>query len=359
MASPPFDAFIGPAFVIICVAFMMYGTFCAQVYYYWTTYNDKQLIQYLVAFILALETVHTALCIHVMYEYLVALWGDPLSAGKIISTVTVTIYFELIISSIVQAWYIYRIWRLKRQTIPTAFLTAVLFAHVGQYPCDEVSRKISLTCQRYQALSFRASAYTHKYATWAELYDDPHFSIDVNCTFGLNIALDASITSVLMFYLLRDRSKAAKRRSTRKMIRSLVNFAFSTGILTVLTSCGLFLALNVAKHTITFGGMIQFIAKLYANSMLAVLNARQNVVQSARAESKFTMELSYLQHDTLATPTPVRITSEPIRFRTPTTTTFLTTPDDTWVSKQDQSTQYAVTEDLSGDSVSAVAEEEV
>lgn len=74
--------------------------------------------------------------------------------------------------------------------------------------------------------------------------------VDVNCTFGLNIALDASITSVLMFYLLRDRSKAAKRyawlncvtrcvlmatyyRSTRKMMRSLINFAFSTGILTM------------------------------------------------------------------------------------------------------------------------------
>ncbi|KAI0799689.1 hypothetical protein BC629DRAFT_1438742 [Irpex lacteus] len=56
--------------------------------------------------------------------------------------------------------------------------------------------------------------------------------IDSNCNFGLNIAMDASITVVFIIYLIRDHYTAVKW-GTRIMARSLINFIFNTGILTV------------------------------------------------------------------------------------------------------------------------------
>ncbi|KAI0799695.1 hypothetical protein BC629DRAFT_190817 [Irpex lacteus] len=316
-APPPFSAFIGPAFMIISCALILYGVFCAQTYYYWTNYRDHVLLRCVVGLLMVLETAHTALCMHLMYSYLVDAWGNVFSIIKVIPTVGITIYLELIISSIVQAWYIYRIWRLRRQIVPIMFLVATLLAHVGT--------------------SFRAAAYTNQYATWIEVYSDKHFTIDSNCSFGLNIALDASITSILIIYLLRDRSKAV-RRSTRSMTSSLMNFAFSTGILTVLTSCGLFVALNVAKHTLTFGGMVQFIAKLYANSMLAVLNARNNVIQAATSsDTKFGLELSNMQAS--VSPSSGRNFVNPIQIRTE-TTVLTASSDTTWVDKQNGDITY-------------------
>ncbi|KAI0087470.1 hypothetical protein BDY19DRAFT_231579 [Irpex rosettiformis] len=310
-APPSLSSFIGPAFVMICCALILYGTFCAQAYYYWSTYHDHMSLQSVVALLIVLETAHTAFCIHILYEYLVGAWGSPAAVMKVIPTVAVTVYLELTISSIVQGWYIYRIWRLRKQIIPTVLLITILFAHMG--------------------ISFRATAYINKYATWIEVYADNHFTVDLNCTFGLNIALDASIASVLIFYLSRDRSNAVKR-STRSMTRSLINFTFSTGILTVLTSCGLFIALNVTKHTLTFGGMVQFIAKLYANSMLAVLNARQSVMRAAAAsDTKFGLELSNMQTTSIA-PASGRRPAAPIQIRTD--TTVLTVSSNTWADKR-------------------------
>ncbi|KAI0087472.1 hypothetical protein BDY19DRAFT_994804 [Irpex rosettiformis] len=338
--TPSPEKFVGPCFVILCCTLILYGVFCAQTYYYFTTYQDNALLRGVVALLLLLEASHTGLCIHILYEYLISAWGNPIAAGKVYITVVIATYVEVNTkyeflhqvvdrqanfndptpiayykrdcSSAFYSWYIYRIWRLRRQIIPTAFLVILLFVHI--------------------AISFRAAAYTNKYDTWVEVYGDKGFTVYVNCTIALNIALDASITAVLMFYLIRDRSRAAKR-STKRMMGSLIHFAFSTGILTVLTSCGLFVALNASKETLTFGGTIHFIAKLYANSMLAVLNARQSVKQAAIAETKFGVELSTMQPSTL--PSSTRGPTTPIQIRTH--TTVLSTNDDTWVDKREES----------------------
>ncbi|KAI0799682.1 hypothetical protein BC629DRAFT_1438736 [Irpex lacteus] len=213
--------------------YRLYGAFCAQVCYYWTNYNDNGKIQSLVILVTVLETAHTGLCLQFFYEYLINAWGDPVAAGKVVPCVIsfididnvqwaqATIYLVLAISSLVQGWYIYRIWQLRKQIIPVAFMAITSFLRHG-----------GVILSVHQGLSFRATAYTTTYETWVEVYNDGHFVTEVNWTFGLNIALDTSITSVLLYYLWRDRTQAIKR-STKKMVKGLINLAFSTGVLTV------------------------------------------------------------------------------------------------------------------------------
>lgn len=81
-----------------------YGTFCAQLYYYWANYQDNIVLQSYVAIVgyvypffgtnltdvrtfRILESVHTGLCIHIFYQYLVNAWGDPSAADKVVVSV--------------------------------------------------------------------------------------------------------------------------------------------------------------------------------------------------------------------------------------------------------------------------------
>ncbi|KAI0799691.1 hypothetical protein BC629DRAFT_1497899 [Irpex lacteus] len=241
-----------------------------------------------------LETAHLALCIHLLYEYLVTAWGNLLAAARIIPTVAALLYIEVIIISLVQGWYIYRIWRressltclsshfpyklhpriVRKQIIPVAFLCALCCVCIG--------------------LSFRETAYICSYDLWLEVYGSKQMLKELNVTYGVSVVLEVSITSMLTFYLLQDRSKIAKQR-IRKMIMSLVNFALSSGILIALTYCGILISLNISRESITFGGVAQFMTKLHANSMLAALNARQAVINASTSDTMFGVELSHLQ----------------------------------------------------------------
>ncbi|KAI0683014.1 hypothetical protein BC835DRAFT_1423693 [Cytidiella melzeri] len=307
MATPSLAAFIGPALVLVCFGFMLYGMLCTQVHYYMRNYRDHPMIMSLVAFILLLETVHTGLCIHVVYAYFVIAWGNPIAISEVLWSVVTTIFLELIISTLVQGFYIYRIWRYRKNYVPVVFMTLTLLAHLG--------------------VALRATAYTAKFKTWEEVYAEKHFVFDLNCTFALNLILDVSITSVLAYYLYQDRSVAAKR-GTKRMLNSLRTFAISAGAITVVASCALFISLSTTKNTLTFGGIIELIAKLYANSMLALLNARQSIVHSSRADTKFGLELTNLQ----STPTPFS-NPAPAAIHFHSQTTGITVSSETWVDK--------------------------
>ncbi|KAI0799705.1 hypothetical protein BC629DRAFT_191868 [Irpex lacteus] len=320
---PTFQEFIGPAFIITCFTFMLYGTFCAQLYYYWANYHDDIVLQSYVAIVGILESIHTGLCIHIFYEYLVNAWGDPFAADKVIITTTVSIYFMVVISAFVQAWYIWRIWRLRKQIVVVAILGATVIVNC--------------------ALSFRACVYSREYDDWLILYAQKKFTTDVNANFGLNLALDTAITSILIFYLLSDRSKVTKR-STKKMITNLINFVLSTGVLIVLTSCGLLISFNVSHNTITWGGMLQFLAKVYANSMLAALNVRQGVMKAAAtSDTKFGVELSQLS-SSAESPHPQEKPMSPIQIRAQTAT--MTSVENWRGNNQHENTKYIESEGL-------------
>ncbi|KAI0683015.1 hypothetical protein BC835DRAFT_781492 [Cytidiella melzeri] len=84
MASSDLETFMGPCFILICLALILYGIFCAQAFYYWTTYQDSLGLKLLIFVVCVLESVHVVTCIHLMYTFLLS---DIASPDKLSRTV--------------------------------------------------------------------------------------------------------------------------------------------------------------------------------------------------------------------------------------------------------------------------------
>jgi len=93
---------------------------------------------------------------------------------------------------------------------------------------------------------------------------------------GTAAACDIAITVALICYLHSGRVKSGIR-STERMIDKLIVYAVCRGILTAIAQI-MFLALNVSlPHRTLWQPFHQAVGKLYVNSVVASLNARNTV----------------------------------------------------------------------------------
>ncbi|KAI0704358.1 hypothetical protein BC835DRAFT_1410417 [Cytidiella melzeri] len=263
-------SFIGPLLVEICFALILYGVFCAQVYYWWCTYKDSLLVRIIIWSLLILETVHVGFCIHVLYWYFIVNFSNVDGLEEIAWSFGITVYLEVMISATVQGFYLLRIWRLRRQTPVVCVIVLFLLGRVG--------------------LAFRTTSFAYEFSTWAGLLGASYTHTPINVGWALNVAVDAMITFVLASYLYLDRSVA--RKSTKNLINKLAHYAISTGALTLMASTAIFITFNARSHSLVFGGLLEILTKLYANSMLAMMNARRSVVEKAASGNNMTVELA-------------------------------------------------------------------
>ncbi|KAI0683016.1 hypothetical protein BC835DRAFT_1423694 [Cytidiella melzeri] len=194
----------------------------------------------------------------------------------------ISIYLELSISGIVQSYYIWRIWHVRQSVPIVAFLIFALLARLGT--------------------GYRATAFTGINETWKSLYTTKGYQIYLNFALSLNVVMDSLITAVLSVFLYQTRQSA--RSSTKNMVLKLIFCGVTAGVLTLMASVVILVTFNASKGTITYGGCLQIMAKLYANSMLAMLNARQRIVRSAASSGGCALELPELQNRGPTAPRP-------------------------------------------------------
>ncbi|KAI0826247.1 hypothetical protein BC629DRAFT_1587079 [Irpex lacteus] len=284
------EEFIGPCFIIICFVLVLYGVFCAQIYFYWTTYEDHCIVRWLVGVLVVLETAHVAFCIHALYDYLILDYNNSEALAKIVWSVGVSIHiirgtpFTLLsIRTIVThtAFSVPYQWSGSRlvylsdlASIVTGFLSVLWIARMG--------------------VAFRYDSYLFQYSEWDAIDADKSYWIVLNTAFALNVIMDLATTFVLTLHLYLSRSWAIKR-STRNIVGTLINLVIGAGALNLIASIALFITSNLSKESITYGGIMELEAKLYANSMLAMLNARRGIVDRAATNGNYTLDLSRIQ----------------------------------------------------------------
>ncbi|KAI0826363.1 hypothetical protein BC629DRAFT_1587173 [Irpex lacteus] len=274
------EDFMGPTFICIWLSYILYGLLLAQVYVYYTTYSDHIALKLLVLTVCILETALVATCMHMNYTYTVVDFVNPAKLLDIIWSVGASIYLELI-ERLVQSYYIYRIWRLCKMRSILVYL-------------------ISILCVRL-AIGFKANAYACLSATWETLSVMQSYRRYVTASFCLTLLVDSSITLVLVF-LLRQHYSAARKRSTKHLVRKVMEYSLSAGILTMMTSVVIVTLFNASNGTLHYAGLVFINAKLYANSMLAMLNIRQRIKQNAAMNGGYTVELSNLPSQDSAQP---------------------------------------------------------
>ncbi|KAI0341032.1 hypothetical protein BDW22DRAFT_1430210 [Trametopsis cervina] len=252
---------MGPLLLCVCAAILLYGIFLAQMIYYWSTYGtDTPRLKLWVAVLGVLETTHTAVCIHVLYYYFVSHYGQFDVLAQIVWSSGVSVTLEVVIVGFTQAFYVYRIWHItnKNKAIIAA-LSSVVLGCIG--------------------VGFATSSLALKYDTWLELETSAVFRATGNSTWALCVLADTMITGTLVYYLWRGRTASIGR--TKKMIRKLIHYSISTGAVTAVASLVVLICYNALPQNILFGGLLEILTKLYANSALAMLNARRRVASSA------------------------------------------------------------------------------
>ncbi|KAI0345552.1 hypothetical protein BDW22DRAFT_1342899 [Trametopsis cervina] len=254
---------VGPLLVLICVACILFGVFSTQIFYYANNYEkDGPKLKMFVFCIWLLETLHTAFCIHVIYNYFVIHYGDPIHGiNVIVWSAPVTVLLELMIVTMTEGFYIRRIWHLCGKKLYIVALPALLL----------VLRA---------AFSLLTFAFLYKYTAWAEYREHNLAQASLKAGFALGLVADFTITAMLIWYL---RSRRTKFVQTNMKLQKLMYYTINTGALTLIVSAAIIGTISI-ENSLMFGGLVEVVSKLYANSMLAMLNARKYIHQVGESD---------------------------------------------------------------------------
>ncbi|PCH34532.1 hypothetical protein WOLCODRAFT_139416 [Wolfiporia cocos MD-104 SS10] len=251
----------GALLIEMFMAVLLYGITTTQAYMYWWNYpNDSKLTRRTVVTIWFLETVHTAFCLDMIYSYVIVDFGNIARIEKIVWSVGATVLTAVIIAAIVQSFFIHRIWILSQHSLVMTIIPAVcLFLRV--------------------ALGCATATLTWTIGYWPAFRTSigPMFTL----TTGLSLAalVDFIIAAAMIYYLRRSQTSS---RRTAHLIRSIEAYVINTGSLTMLVSVAIVLTFTLEKGSLLFTGLVEIQSKLYANSFLASLNARQYLTESTR-----------------------------------------------------------------------------
>ncbi|KAI0341722.1 hypothetical protein BDW22DRAFT_1358565 [Trametopsis cervina] len=254
---------LGPLLVLICVACFLFGILTAQIFYYWNNYQKDGLkLKAFILFVWLLETLHTAFCIYVIYFWFVAQYPNIRDLETIGWSAVITVLLELIIVTLTEGHYIYRIWHLCHRKLYVVALPALLLA------------------LRF-AFGLLTVTLLYKYNRWSIYFENSVAPAVLITEFSLGLASDFTITAFLIWYLRMQRTGFP---NTNMRIQKLMHYTLNTGAITIIISAAIVGTINL-PNSLFFFGLVEVVSKLYSNSMLAMLNARKHLQEAVYQES--------------------------------------------------------------------------
>ncbi|KAF9050854.1 hypothetical protein BDZ89DRAFT_593971 [Hymenopellis radicata] len=250
----PLDNTMGAMLVGVILSAVLYGVSIVQTLYYYTRYpKDPWYLKLLVATTIFFDTVHQAFITHTMYHYLIVKFYEPTALTEIIWSVILESIPTGVTGSLVQCFYTVRVFRLsKKNYILTGTILLLILANSGSGTAWVV---LSMTKSTYGGL-LEISALT----------------MTIN---ALSAATDILIAISLCLMLHKSRTGF---KSSDTMITRLTLFFMNTGLLTSLCAVGALISLAVSPDSLIYALWYFCIGRLYANSLLAALNAR-NIIR--------------------------------------------------------------------------------
>ncbi|KAJ4476240.1 hypothetical protein J3R30DRAFT_3491908 [Lentinula aciculospora] len=260
----------GAAYIGIVVAAMMLGISVIQGFYYFTHQKDGWILRGLVAAVLAFDFIHQVLITHtgtvypafhvlcvdlilvgIGYVYLITFWQQPEKLRIVVWSLLAEVLFNGLTAFCVQCFLTYRIWMLSGTKV---WLTATVISF--------------LNCTHY---------YRFNFASFLRVKTFEQLSAELK---GLSL-LPATFSFAGILTFLLQRSKTGFRKSDT-MINKLTIFAVNTGALTSLCAIASLISILAAPDTFIYISFFFSMGRLYTNSLLATLNARKMIRESAK-----------------------------------------------------------------------------
>jgi hypothetical protein len=240
------------------VAAVFSGFVTAQTFAYFKHYTSDPLpLKALVGVVWLLDLGHTVFVSTALWDHLIAHFGDVARIDFIPWSLAMTIALTAILTFLVHLFFVYRIFKLSPNNYYIAIPLALLACARLCFACLTTAKMITL----------RSLTKFIKFYTWS-----------FSCGLSLSSLLDILITTYLCYLLLRQHKTNS---SMNHILDSLMLYAFENGSLTCAATVTSLICW-LAMHTNLIFMAIHFvISKLYANSLLASLNARRNLHQTS------------------------------------------------------------------------------
>ncbi|EJF56506.1 hypothetical protein BD309DRAFT_277690 [Dichomitus squalens] len=250
---------MGGLLIEVFVACILYGITTLQTLIYYQKYaNDRPFLKYLVATVWFLETAHTAFCVQFIYDYLIVDFGNVLNFLDINWGIGVTVMCSASIALCVQGYYTWRVWIVSGNSIVwTGLIGMFALARVG--------------------FGVASCALCYVYPSWPVLRSRRASLVTVSGGLGSAALVDILVALTLTVYLKRRRSMGQWPKESKNMINRILLYAVNTGAITCSASILCVILFAVQKNSLTFLGLVEIQAKLYANSFLGSLNAREHI----------------------------------------------------------------------------------
>ncbi|KAH9943025.1 uncharacterized protein BXZ73DRAFT_97089 [Epithele typhae] len=259
------DATLGALFLGVFVSTILWGISCSQLYYYYNGYpNDRAYTKVMVLAVWASDTAHQALVTHTLYTYLITEYGNPTALSYITKTIVVEVLFNGITGFLVQTFFVVRVWKLSDKNNCFAAPLGLLVLAELVFSIGYFSEALSLS-------------------TYTELPRVRALSISMNV---FAAAADVSIAGSLCFMLNRSRSEFVKSNT---LINKLILFAVNTGLLTSVCACISLITYFTLPLSFVYICFYFLMGRLYANSLLATLNARNRLRSHAATDGSLSL----------------------------------------------------------------------
>ncbi|KAJ3573232.1 hypothetical protein NP233_g2569 [Leucocoprinus birnbaumii] len=256
---------LGAAFFTFVGGSVLYGITLSQVNQYYKIYpEDSRILKATVAFVCLEDTLHSAFSIHLMWSWLVKGFGNDISQAPVIWSIKVCAvgYLHVFIMLFVQGVYLSRIYLFTRKSIDFGPIARAITQVVGGFLALAAVIVFLFELQQAKLLLDFASG-----AQWVLYF-----------AFGVTCVVDIGITVGMCFVLHKSKIKIKGVRAASNIVLSkIIIFFISSGLLTTIIAVVYMILYSALPDVLLFIGATFSTSKLYANSVLAMLNGRRHL----------------------------------------------------------------------------------
>lgn len=207
----------------------------------------------LVIVIWLLDLSHSALVAVALWDSIIATYGDLSKIDTIPWCIGPAIELTALITFLVQSFFAYRIYKLQKKKLTVAIPIVAL----------SLARLIMASITNSEMLKLKSYNTFFQRFSWI-------------FTFGLILSalVDIMITTFLCYFLRKNRPSFT---DTMRIIDTLTFWTIQNGSMTSAAAITTLLCWKIMPSNRVFLGLHFVVAKLYANSLLATLNARKQI----------------------------------------------------------------------------------
>ncbi|KAK7055810.1 hypothetical protein R3P38DRAFT_3565622 [Favolaschia claudopus] len=251
------DNTLGAVFIGVVVSCILFGVSALQVYLYYHYYpNDSRLHKLSVAVLWVLDALHLSLTIFATYHYgtqLILPGAVTYSSFFAVRPIKLLVAINVVIILLVQSLYTYRVWLLSgyHHGVLGYLVTGVV---LGGFAIGIV-------------LSFE----TYTINSWGEVSD---IAWAIESSFAASTTIDVVISIAMCFYLRKSKGPGSRLNSR---IATLMQYTLSCGVFTSACSIACLFTFILMPNNLVFLALTYLLTRLYINSFMAMMNARERV----------------------------------------------------------------------------------